>query len=758
MSAATRSVQAAAGAVVDYDVIGAEVHRKAMEQIAREMGITLVRTSGSPVVTDAKDLSCTVLDENHEQVGFSGFVSFHVATSVLAIEAVLRNYDHDDIRPGDAFAANDPHAAGAIHQGDVGIVMPYFLNDELVGWGYVNEHLLDVGGASVSGFAPEAKDVFSEALRFAGVRIIRDYRLLHDWELFLAGNVRAPVPVVNDVRSMIASLRTGERRYIDTVQAYGLTAHRDFCRMNKTLTEEIIRKRIALLPDGEYSARDWVEYDGQGIAELHQLTLDLIIEREEMTLRFRGGPQVPSYINGAVPAILGQAMTTLQMMFLYDVPVNGGLWRPFHFDLGPEGTIVNSIPPAPVSQSHMEVGMRINKLVANTLSQAMMLSSDPMIRSRISGQPNNGAACFTAAGIQRATGQPTVVFPVSPAGPLGGPAQSTGDGQDTYSTQCSPGFYMPSAETDESTGPLLVLWRRIEPSSGGAGETRGGSGGTSALAIRGSDRMAGAAFNSVAEVPPAGAGGGLPGAATHWYVVGHSQLDELIERGEVPTIENLGGEHREMPAKTGSLVLEENDVFVVVAGGGGGLGDPLLRPPSLVARDVQDGYVVPEVAARVNGVLLDEAGEVDHQATADARRRIRTERLGYEPRTDVRTEHLEVGVAVAMAGGEWRCRRCGESLGDGHANFRTSCVERSQIASDAFANELSMQLRGRSADPIITLVQYFCPGCGSCVSADISSVGAEPAPAPRLTAEGMRLAEQAHGALRDASHSPIPRI
>src|SRR4051794_18159707 len=104
-----------------YDVIGAEVHRKAMEQIAREMGITLVRTSGSPVVTDAKDLSCTILDGNVEQIGFSGFVAFHVATSVLAVEAILRNYDIDDIAAGDAFAANDPHTSGAIHQGDLGI-------------------------------------------------------------------------------------------------------------------------------------------------------------------------------------------------------------------------------------------------------------------------------------------------------------------------------------------------------------------------------------------------------------------------------------------------------------------------------------------------------------------------------------------------------------------------------------------------------------------------------------------------------------
>ena len=109
-----------------YDVLRAEVHRKAMDEIAREMGITLVRTSGSPVVTEAKDLSCSVLDDQVEQIGFSSYVGLHISTSFLGVEAVTRNYTPDEIAPGDAFLVNDPHSSGALHQGDIGVVMPYF--------------------------------------------------------------------------------------------------------------------------------------------------------------------------------------------------------------------------------------------------------------------------------------------------------------------------------------------------------------------------------------------------------------------------------------------------------------------------------------------------------------------------------------------------------------------------------------------------------------------------------------------------------
>jgi len=725
-----------------HDVIGVEVHRKAMEQIAREMGVTLVRTSGSPVVTDAKDLSCTILDENHEQIGFSGYVSFHVATSVLAIEAILRNYPLADIRPGDAFVANDPHHAGAIHQGDVGIVMPYFLDDQLVGWGYVNEHLLDVGGGSVSGFAPAATDVFAEALRFPGVRIVRDHQLSPDWELFIAGNVRAPGPVVNDIRSMIAALHTGEDRYLKAVREYGLARHRENCAINKRLSERMIRERIALLPDGVYRGTEWVEYDGQGVAELHEFTLEMTVAGDGIKLAYRGVPQVPAYINGAVPAMLGQTMTTLQMMFLYDVPVNAGLWPPFEFDLGPEGTIVNSVPPAPVSQSHMETGMRVNRIVANLLSQAMSLSPDVGVRGRVAGEPNNGCCCFVAAGVERRTGRPTVIFPVSPAGPIGGPAQSVVDGLDTYSTQCTPGFNMPSVETDESTGPLRVLWRRLLPSSGGAGERRGGNGGVSALAIRGAERMVGAAFNSVAEIPPGGAGGGFPGAATGWHLVLGGELEERARDGEVVSAENLGGLVQRMPAKTGSLVLEENDIFIVSAGGGGGLGDPLLRPAELVHRDLRDGYIEGAVAATVYGVLLDDDGGLDEAATAAARDRIRRERIGAEPRRGVLpAAERETGIAIGITARHWTCARCTEDLGPVDGNFREACVSRATPIAEAFAAR-NMQIRPRS-EPTVVLWEHFCPACASCTRTDVTLEGGELPPAPQLTEAGVRAAEAA---------------
>ena len=61
----------------------------------------------------------------------------------------------------------------------------------------------------------------------------------------------------------------------------------------------------------------------------------------------------------------------------------------YSIDLGEPGSIVNSVPPAPVSNAHSEVGMRACKMVKDVLSQALALSDDPVLRGRVAGQKHS---------------------------------------------------------------------------------------------------------------------------------------------------------------------------------------------------------------------------------------------------------------------------------------------------------------------------------------------------------------------------------
>jgi N-methylhydantoinase B len=718
-------------AIVDYDVLRAEVHRKAMDEIAREMGITLVRTSGSPVVTEAKDLSCSLLDADIEQIGYSSFVGLHISTSFLGVKAVLEHYSPEEIGPGDAFLVNDPHTSGALHQGDVGVIMPYYFEDELVAWGYVNEHTIDVGGSGVSGFAAGARDCYWEGLRFPGIRFMQGGELSREWRLFIGNNVRASSAVLNDLRSMVAAVNTGERRLTDALERFGLDAHREFSEVNKTLSERMVRQRIGKLPDGRYYSTDWVEYDGLGEAMLLELTCELTVRGEEMTLTFGGVPQIEGPVNGARPAVLGQAMNTLQNVLLYDVPANAGLWRPFEFDLGPPGTIVNSVAPAPVTYAHVGTGMRIDKVVRDALCQAISLSPDPDVRARVSSQPCEGLVLPALAGVDRRSGQPTVFFPVAQTVGLGGPAQSIGDGQDTYSNTCNLGIGMAAVEVDESSAPVIVLWRRIQASTGGAGITRGGNGMTTAMQIRGADQISGTICNSAADVPPRGAGGGMPGAATEYAILSDTCLDENVTPDTMPSPETIGGSRHDIPANT-PLTIREGDVLHVTNGGGGGLGDPLLRDAEAVARDVADGYVDAVLAREVHGVIIGATGEADAEATAATRAEIRRERLGADlTRALLPREEIEVGIAVRSDDGHWQCGYCAGDLGGVSTNYRLACAERRRPVVEVFAR-LGMRVRSHEDGPSVVLSEYFCRGCGSCVRSDVSLDSSQMVRAPEL--------------------------
>src|ERR1700760_374678 len=229
----------------DYDVIAAEVHRKAIKNLTDEMAITLVRTSGSPIVTESKDFSTCLMDTKPEHLGFSSYVLFHVGSSLIGTQVIVALVrEEGGLRPGDGWVVNHPHTGGAMHQGDVSIIMPTFYGDEHLGWSFANMHVLDVGGVGISGYAPGAHDVWQEGMRFPPVRIIRNGAIDSEWEKYIAANVRAPGPVLNDIRSMIASNNTAQKKLNNVIDEFGIESHREYCEINMDLSEQVLRERI----------------------------------------------------------------------------------------------------------------------------------------------------------------------------------------------------------------------------------------------------------------------------------------------------------------------------------------------------------------------------------------------------------------------------------------------------------------------------------------------------------------------------------
>jgi N-methylhydantoinase B len=707
-----------------FDPIAVEIHRKAIENLASEMALTLIRTSGSPVVTSGRDFCTCIMDEQGEQLGISAYVLLHSASSLLSTRAVRNQLaaNGETPRPGDGWIVNDPHTGGALHQGDVSIVMPIFFENEHVAWGSATMHVLDIGGGGVSGFAPAARTMYEEALRFPPTKVIEGGMLVSTWEGFIAANVRAPEAVINDIRSMIAANNVAAAKLTEIINEYGLERHRAYSELNKNLTEQLFRDRISKIPNGSYHTTEWVEFDGHGDDLLLEVNLRLDVEDRDLRLNFSGAPQIEAFVNATTAAVYGQSMSTIRLTLGYgDLPFNAGMWRPLHFDLGVPGTIVNAVEPAPVTAAHAETGKRVGKAVKDVLSQALALSEDPILRGRVAGQPQDAQPIAGLFGLNQ-RGQRVVVFNVDTATGSGGGAQTTGDGMDCYGASNQVGCGLTDIEVHEADHPVLYLWRTVAKNSGGPGRYRGGQAVEQAYLLNGSDELRGWAFNVCAEVPPVGAAGGFSASAGAMYPITANNVDQLLAGGQQPLAEIIEGDRVVLPNKVGSFTVNRGDVMVFRSGGGGGVGDPLLRDPAAVISDVRNGYISAVNARFAYGVVVaDEGVEGNGHDTDALRAEMRQARLGQAPTRDQAVEK-NAGVAVTRneVGDGWCCGYCGLELTSGISDWASSDAVkvREEPIEDRYGR-LDMGVRGRHEEPHVVIRDLYCTACAGCLKSTV---------------------------------------
>ncbi len=718
-----------------FDPVAVEIHRRALESITNEAAITLTLTSGSPVIYEVQDFATSLLDRDGDQLSLSLTCLLHVGSSLLGTRALIDEIGPDaTVRPGDGWIISDPYSAGAMHQGDVAIIMPQFYGDEHVGWAFANVHVVDVGGSGISGFAPSARSVYEEGVRFPPTKIVTGGAIEPGWERYIEANVRMPQLVLNDIRSMLAANNVSQRKLNETIDRYGLERFQEYCEINKQLTEQAFRRRLADLPDGVYETTEWVEFDGHGEPLLLEIGCRMTIDGSDASFAFSGAPQIDAFINGTPGVIHGNVMTAIMTTLGYgDLPFNAGMWRPVRIDVGVPGTIVNAEPPSAVSNGHAMVGTRIVKATKDLLNQACALSENPTLRARVAGQAWDSAGLIPLAGPGHA-GAPTVVFFMDQVTGVGGGAESAFDGQDGFGMTVTPGIGLPSVETNEGQQPALYLWRALQQNSGGPGTHRGGHALESAYAIYDSDGLSGAVTIGCTEVPPHGVGGGMPASAGDWSAVHATNVGELLDQGRGIRPSTLTGDSPRQPSNTGRLAVARGDVIRMHGGGGGGLGDPLLRDPQMVEADVRDGYITDDHARAAYGVELDAGGAVDGVATDARRRQMRRERIGSDPARDAHAPE-SAGVAVRVAEGAggrvWTCGYCGHEIAPTSENWRSAAVVDRQRISDRYG-ALGMQVRERVAGPDVVLVEHHCPECASLLAADVHPETFAGFVAPRL--------------------------
>jgi N-methylhydantoinase B len=704
-----------------YDPILAQVIQRRLEVICQEAAITLNRTSGSPIVTEANDFSTSLLDTAGETIAFSSYLPPHFVSGMNAIRDLVDSIPLDDVRPGDHFAANDPHTTASLHSADTNVITPLFYRDEVVAWAFSDVHVFDIGGLTPGGWIPGAFDRYGEGFHFPVTKVVKE----GEWDdtfvrIFLA-NVRLPQSL-NDLRSCVAANNTAQERIVDVLDRYGVETFRQYAAVNIELSERLARERIAALPAGVYEAVDWVEYDGHGVDGLHRLSVKVVVRGDELLIDLTDSPpQVDGFVNATRAALLGWILGDLLRTIFPDLPINAGVTRPLRLLKPPLGTMLNPTRDAATSGGHMEAGSKVMRAFHEALQKAIQLSDTALIRRRAAGLGGSVAPHNVVAGVND-QGAPEIWVSLDSLG-TGLGAQFNVDGRDAGCYEDMTASMLLDTELEESAS-ALHFYRRLLPNSGGAGFRRGGLAVDTAWCLYGMADARLTMLSNATRVPTSSVGGGYPGGATGNLIFREREpLAGLRERRRVPVPADLTGVPEIPPSHATYVPVSNRDSFQAFCAGGSGLGDPLFREPSLVAHDVEDEFVTRDVAERVYGVILSSGEEVDEAATAKRRWEIRVERLGGEPELEPEPM-LEYRSPLRLEDGALACNHCGRLLARGEENWKDAAATRSWPLVER-AKHLGIAVRPRR-DPAMWMWEFCCPSCATLLEVNVYEEGERP--------------------------------
>ena len=541
-----------------FDPVTLEILWSRLISIADESAAALLRTAFSTVVRESNDFTTVLLDAecNCLAENTGGIPSF-VGMVPSAVKAMLERIPVERWRPGDCIITNDPWL-GSGHLPDVTMASPIFHRGRLVGFSGSIAHLPDIGG---SGWACDTRELYEEGLRLMPVKFIEndeEHQVIGD---IIRDNVRVPDQVIGDLYAQVAAQRIcakGLRQFLDDTDLADLA---ELSAELRGRAETAMRKAIAALPDGSWSA----SMDADGIDEFEtHIECRMTVSGSDLELDFEGtSGQVACGINSVMKYTCAYATYPIKCALDPDSPRNEGSFQPITVK-APEGSILNPTHPAPVGArqltGHLLYGV-IYRCLAQLAPDRVVAESGstPSLRSVYGGVDRRGhrfnQALFASGGLgasHRMDGYACTAFP-----------SNTGVG---------------SVEALESVSPLLVRCKELARDSGGAGKFRGGLGQDVEIEVRSDRPVRLSVMSDRHKYPPRGILGGRDGSRTR--------------------IEFRDGTR---PHQKGRTLMQPGELLRLHFPGGGGYGDPAERDPAAIEDDVAKGYVSVEAARSVYG-------------------------------------------------------------------------------------------------------------------------------------------------------------
>ena len=568
------------------DPIEASVLHRRLKSITEEMGLTLLRTTRSPILNEARDFVTGLYDAKGQMLEQTEYIPVLAFALQPACEHIVRFFG-DDIHEGDVILHNDVFSGGN-QNNDVAVFRPVFRDGVLAAWAACKGHQADIGGAQSGGYNPEAREVWQEALRITPIKVHERGELRRDvWRMIFA-NIRYRI-VEEDIKAQIGATRVGERGMHELFRRFDGPRFDACIAYLFAASERIVRREITAIADGVYRGESWAFYDGVNDGSRMKIKLAVTVAGDEISFDFTGSsPQTPGFVNAPYAATASALLLTFLMLINPDVPHNAGLLRAIRI-VNPEGSFLNARFPAATT-----FGNSITGPISDAIFRALAQALPKMVTAGW-----NRMMGFTVTGRDPRHDRPYVdILFLALKGGSGGTWNA--DGYNHIGLiNCAGGILAQDYEMFEIHDPHRLVRHEYAVDSAGAGRWRGGLGVETEFVIEG-EGVTGIAFGDGIEEEARAFGlfGGQPGSIN------------------AVSMEYPDGSTVVPKAKAIVRGIPRGTIFRQSAGGGGGYGDPHERPQDLVLADVQDGLLSVDAAREDYGVAIDPVSmKIDAAAT-----------------------------------------------------------------------------------------------------------------------------------------------
>ncbi|MEE9276091.1 MAG: hydantoinase B/oxoprolinase family protein, partial [bacterium] len=339
--------EAASQREATLDPVTLAILQQRLDVVAREMGIIMQRTARSTIFSEAHDFSCFLTDPEGRLVSQADGLPIHTGSGGFAVRGIIKAFG-ETIAPGDLFLLNDPYIGGGNHLPDWTVIAPVFEGGGLCGFVCNRAHQVDVGGGVIGTYNSEASEIFHEGFRITPIRIHERDAPREDIIRLILSNTRAPEIIAHDFAGMVGSTKVGAGRLAAICREMGRISLLAGFSGILDHAEALMRTALEDIPDGVYTGEEIMNNDCFGPAEV-PVRLTLTKKGTDLTADFTGSsPQIRGYKNSPIANTCSALYIGLSSLVDPSIPHNEGTYRPVRL-IAPEGSVVNPLPPAPVT-------------------------------------------------------------------------------------------------------------------------------------------------------------------------------------------------------------------------------------------------------------------------------------------------------------------------------------------------------------------------------------------------------------------------